>query len=293
MENAPPLLWALEEETRIMKMLRGTGMILSILALTVAGSPAKQSLMQEPGLDRQMNGRLGTGSGSGAQLLLRRYPLEPAGVVIVENVQGDISVEAWDRAEAEVSVMRDTLAGTAAGDGIRVDVTSDGKKLELRTLYPPQSEDPVRVNYRLRVPRQVRLEHLRTVVGNIRVRNVEGWVDARTLNGSIEEINVTGGISARTLNGNIAVSLRSLPDRSAPVQLEAVNGHLLLALPAGASATLSLTTVAGHIDSVYALKVGDTPGDSALRATLGQGGTPVRLRTVRGDIQVVQSDPVL
>jgi hypothetical protein len=87
--------------------------------------------------------------------------------------------------------------------------------------------------------------------------------------------------------------MRSLSDKSAPIQLETVNGHLFLALPAEANATLSLITVAGHIDSVYSLKISDTPGESAWRATIGQGGTPVRLRTVRGDIQVVQNSEVL
>lgn len=240
-----------------------------------------------------MNGRTGIGGGSVQRLFLRRYPLEPAGIVTVDNIQGDISVEAWDRAEAEVAVVKDSLGGPATSAKVRVDVESDGKRLELRTFYPPQSKDPVRVSYRLRVPRQVRLERLRTVVGSIRVRDVEGWVDARTLNGSIEEVNVTGGVTARTLNGNIAVSIRSLPEMSAPIQMETVNGHLFLGLPAEANAALALTTVAGRIDSDVPLKVSDTPGETAWRATVGQGGTPIRLRTVRGNIQVVQSNEVL
>lgn len=276
-----------------MKTLRWMGLVLGMLTLAALDVGAKQSLIQEPGPDRLMNGRTGIGGGSSQRVFLKRYPLEAAGIVTVENVQGDISVEAWDRAEAEVAVIKDALGGTSADNGVRIDVESDGKKLELRTLYPPQTEDSVRVSYKLRVPRQVRLERLRTVVGNIRVRNVEGWIDARTLNGSIEEINVTGGVAARTLNGDIAVSMRSMPEKAAPIQMETVNGHLLLLLPEDANAELSLTTVAGRVDSVYALKVSDTPGDTVMRATLGQGGTPVRLRTVRGNIQVMQGDDVL
>ena len=276
-----------------MNKLRWAGLVAGVVAMASLDVAAKQSLMQEPGPERQINGRTGIGGGSSQRLFIRRYPLEAAGIVTVDNIQGDISVEAWDRAEAEVVVIKDSLGGTAAGGGVRINVESDGKRLELRTLYPPQSEDPVRVSYRLRVPRQVRLERLRTVVGNIRVRDVEGWVDARTLNGSIEEVNVTGGVTARTLNGNIAVSMRRLPEKSAPILMEAVNGHLFLGLPAEASAALALTTVAGRIDSVVPLKVSDTPGETAWRATVGQGGTQVRLRTVRGDIQVVQSNEVL
>ncbi len=276
-----------------MRTLRWTPLVLGFLTLASFDLAAKQSLMQEPGPEPRMNGRAGLGGGSGERIFVKRYPLRAAGSVTVENIQGDISVEAWDRAEAEVMVMMNALGPAASADDVRIDAVADGARLELRTLYPQRSEDPVRVTYRLRVPRQVRLERLRTVVGNIRVCDIEGSVDARTLNGNIEEINVTGGVTARTLNGNIAVSVRSLAGRSAAIHMETVNGHLVLGLPGEASAALSLATVAGRIESNIALKVSDTPGDTSWKATLGQGGTPVRMRTVRGNIHVAQNEEVL
>lgn len=272
-----------------MKTLRCTALAAGLLALVSLELAAKQSLMQEVGPERSI-GR-GAGGGAGASVFTRRFPLRAAGTVTVENIQGDITVEAWDRSEAEVTVLKNAL-GDSTSD-VRIDAVSDGNSLELRTLYPAQSGDPVRVSYKLRVPRQVQLKRLRTVVGNIRVRGIEGSVDARTLNGNIEEINVTGSVTARTLNGNIAVSMRSLSGPSSPIQLETVNGHLFLGLLAEASAALSLTTVAGRIDSSFTLKISDSPGDNSWKATLGQGGTPIRMRTVRGDIQVVQRDKVL
>lgn len=276
-----------------MSILRWTVVVLGLMAVIPFELAAKQSLMQESGPERHMNGRAGLGGGTGERTLVKRYPLRAGGSVTVENIQGDISVEAWDRAEAEVTVMKYSLGAAASTGDVRIDAVADGARLELRTLYPPRSDDPVRVSYRLRVPRQVRLERLRTVVGNIRVRNIEGSVDARTLNGSIEEINITGGVTARTLNGNIAVTLRSLAGRSAAIHLDTVNGHLFLGLPGEASAALSLATVAGRIDSNIPLKVSDTPGDTSWKATLGQGGTPIRMRTVRGNIHVAQAEEVL
>ena len=35
-----------------------------------------------------------------------RYPLPAGGSVAVENVQGDVSVEGWDRAEVEVTAAK-------------------------------------------------------------------------------------------------------------------------------------------------------------------------------------------
>jgi hypothetical protein len=213
--------------------------------------------------------------------------------VSIENIQGDITVEAWDRAEAEVAVVKWALGPTANPDDVHIDVGANGQRLTLRTLYPRQSEDPVRVDYRVRVPRQVRLEHLRTVEGNIKVRDTEGAVDARTLNGDIENLNVTGGVVARAVNGNIAVSLRVLPEGSAPVKMETINGDLLLALPAEANADLELNTVAGRVESDYIVTVSEVAGDTSQRIRVGHGSTPIRLRTIRGNIHVAENEELL
>jgi hypothetical protein len=227
------------------------------------------------------------------QVWSARYPLPPAGIVAVENVQGDIDVEAWDRAQVEVVVVKTSLGPYANPDDVRIEVESTGRALTLRTLYAGQAGEPVRVDYRLRVPRQVRLERLRTVEGSITVREIEGSVDASTLNGNIEQTNISGGVVARALNGNIVVSLRALPEPAAPVRLETVNGHIFLSLPPGANADLQLSTVAGRIDSKYVFAVSEVPGDSSWHTRLGRGGVPVRLRTVRGNIRVTESEELL
>lgn len=227
------------------------------------------------------------------QVWSARYPLPPAGVVAVQNVQGDIDVEAWDRAEVEIVVVKTALGLGANPDDVRIEVESRGRALTLRTLYLGQADEPVRVDYRLRVPRQVRLERLRTIEGSIGVRGVEDSVDASTLNGNIEQRNISGSVVARALNGNITVSLRALPEPAAPVLLDTVNGHIFLALPARANADLELTTVAGRIDSKYVFAVSEVPGNASWRTRLGRGGVQIRLRTVRGNIRITESEDLL
>jgi len=222
-----------------------------------------------------------------------RYPFPPGGSVAVENVQGDIDVEAWDRAEVEVVVVKTALGLGANPDDVRIEVESNGRALTLRTLYVGQADEPVRVDYQVRVPRQVRLERLRTVEGSIRARGIEGSVDASTLNGNIEQRNISGSVLARAINGSVAVSLRALPDRAAPVQLDTVNGHIFLSLPSQANADLQLSAVAGRIEGNYAFTVSDVPGDTSWRTRLGRGGVQVRLRTVRGNIRVTESEELL
>jgi hypothetical protein len=232
-------------------------------------------------------------AGQEQQVWSARYPLPPAGVVAVENVQGDIDVEAWDRAQVEVVAVKTSLGPGADPDDVRIEVESHGRALAFRTVYAGQAGGPVRVDYRLRVPRQVRLERLRTIEGSIAVREVEGSVDAGTLNGNIEQRDIAGSVVARALSGNITVSLRALPERAATVQLDTVNGHIFLTLPARANADLQLSTVAGRIDSQYVFAVSEVPGDSSFHTRLGRGGVQVRLRTVRGNIRVTESEELL
>ena len=219
-----------------------------------------------------------------------RYPLPAGGSVVVENVQGEISVEGWDRAEVEVTALK---IGSGQGhhlDDVRV-VTDVGiHSLIFRTVYPHHMEEPVRVNYHLRVPRQVRLPALRTLEGNITVRHVEGSVDARTLSGNIEQADVTGQVVARALTGNILVSLRALPPGTPPLLLDTVNGNVVLLLPPRANADLELSTVAGAIEGNYAFQVSSVPGDTTRRTRVGLGGVMISLRTVRGSIHVGERD---
>jgi hypothetical protein len=222
-----------------------------------------------------------------------RYALPAGGSVAVENVQGEISVEGWDRTEVEI-----TAAKIGSGQGHHLDdvrvVTEVGvRSLTFTTVYPPHLEEPVRVNYRLRVPRQVQLSSLRTLEGNIAVRNVEGPVDARTLSGDIEQTDVTGRVVARALTGSILVSLRALPARTAPLLLDTVNGNVVLLLPPRANADLELSTVAGRIEGNYVFQVSSIPGDSTRRTRLGLGGVTISLRTVRGSIRVAERDDLL
>jgi len=222
-----------------------------------------------------------------------RYPLPVGGSVAVENIQGEITVAGWDRAEVEVTAAKIGTGRDEQLDDVRVVAELGLQSLKITTVYPPRLDEPVRVNYRLRVPRQLRLSWLRTLEGNISVHDIEGSVDARTLSGDIEQTDVTGRVVARTLTGNILVSLRALPASTPPLLLDTVNGNIALLLPPRPNADLELSTVAGTIEGDYAFEVSSTPGDSTRRARLGLGGVTISLRTVRGSIRVAQRDDQL
>lgn len=253
----------------------------------------KRATWQSLGVLLLLIGAVGPAASRQAESWTARYPLPAGGQVAVTNVQGSIEVEGWDRDEVELTVLK-----TAEGEGARlaaveIAVELGEDSLAVRTLYPSQSDQPVRVDYRLRVPRQLRLATLHTVNGDIRVRNLEGGIEARTLNGDIEQTGIAGSVVARTVNGDVSLALRTLPGPDGTVELETINGDLNLLLPPQANAELELSTVAGRIESELPLPASAAAGDAPRRARLGRGGLRVRLRTVRGIIRVGENEDAL
>jgi len=232
-------------------------------------------------------------SGGSRNVWSARFALPLGGVLAVENVHGTVSVEGWERPEVAVTATKTALAPTDRLDDVRVSAESGAGFLRLRTLYPNNLDEPIRVDYVLQVPRRVRIEGIRTLVGDINVRDLEGRVDARTLLGNITEQDVAGAIVAHSLTGNIAVSLRALPDPSTPLLLDTVNGNLDLLLPPKADANLELRTVSGRIEGKYLFEASAAPGDRTRRAQVGRGGVRVRLQTIRGSIRVGERDDLL
>jgi len=222
------------------------------------------------------------------------YPLPAGSRLSVDNVQGSIWVEGWDRAEVELTVKKSAEGASARLSDVEIIVESQDDSLGVETRYSGNSDEPVAVDYCLRVPRQVHLDGLRTVNGDITVRNVEGFIDAQTLNGNVKQTGVAGSVLAHTVNGSIDVALRALPEVPESVQLETINGDLRLLLPAAANAELELSTVAGRIVSNLPMPARVLAGDSSsARARLGRGGVNIRLRTIRGNIKVTESGDLL
>jgi hypothetical protein len=223
----------------------------------------------------------------------KRFQLPPGGHVSVVNVQGSVLVEGWDRAEVEATVAMRSKVPTDQLNDVKVAVEARDGGVTFHTLYPAGIDTPIRVDYRLRVPRQIHLDELSTLQGDIVVHNVEGSMEAHNLHGNIQGIDVSGSVVAHALTGNILVSLRTMPDRRLPLQLATINGNVDLLMPAQANADLALSTVAGNITGGYPFQVSSIPGDSTRHAQVGAGGVQVELRTVRGNIRVGQRDDEL
>jgi len=235
----------------------------------------------------------GNASAQQQKVWTAHYALVPGGILTIENVRGNITVEGWDRGMVQVAVTKASLGGPDLLDNVRILVEGGRTKLAFRTLHPAETQESVRVDYQVRVPRQVRLERLQTVTGEIVVSEVEGFVDARSLSGNIMQFNVAGRVLARATTGNVFVALRALPDGGDPLQLDTLSGDVSLFLPPRPNVDLELHSVAGSIVTPYVCQLSGKTGDVAQRTRVGRGGVLIQVRTVRGDIRVVEREGVL
>jgi DUF4097 and DUF4098 domain-containing protein YvlB len=165
---------------------------------------------------------------------------------------------------------------------------------------------------------------IETVQGPITVRNVAGLVDASCTNGSItidgtrgslsaesvnEAIRITGHdgeISAEAINapvvlsgihsGNVSVETTNGEIRFAGeirddgrYHFESHNGDLVIDVPTGANATVSVDTYNGEIEADFPIQLSGTRNRKSVTFDIGKGGARVDLSSFGGTIRLRQA----
>jgi DUF4097 and DUF4098 domain-containing protein YvlB len=219
------------------------------------------------------------------------YQLAAGGRVALENVNGDVSIEVWERDEVRVYAVK-SASSLELLDGLEIKVDADKSGVEIDTRYPSnrhhnsKNRSYMKVEYTLTVPRTVRLDDVDLVNGNLSVVGVEGGVSAATVNGNIVVRNCAGETELGTVNGGIEAHV----DRLGPgetLDMESVNGRLDLHLASSIGADLRAESVNGRLKNDFGIDVrkGKYVG-SDFRGKVGGGGAAVSLETVNGSINV-------
>lgn len=220
----------------------------------------------------------------------QRYPLTPGGNFLLQNVNGSVQIEGWNRDEVEVRAVKTAGNDTYGLDGVKIDVASNPENVAVRTDYPRGAGAQVAVDYQIHVPNRVLLGTIETVNGTVVVRGVRGGGVLRSVNGDIDVRESSGRFSAKTINGNLHVELRQLADGT-PMILETVNGSVVLGLPANARANLKILNMNGDFYSELPVAAG--PAARFFRAKLGAGGSEISVRTVNGGIRLLREPPAV
>jgi DUF4097 and DUF4098 domain-containing protein YvlB len=214
------------------------------------------------------------------------YPLQPGGSFELQNVNGPVDVQGWDRDTIEVRAVKTAKHKESDLELVSIDVNAKPNAISIATRYPQNEGVEVAVEYTVHVPHSAHVEHLGTVNGTLRIAGVEAVDDLRTVNGNIEVYDGGGSVHAHTTNGNVHLELLHLQDKNGATA-ETTNGSVLVALPADAHADLEARCLNGNFSSELPLAIESTQRPREMHGTLGKGGVPIRLHTVNGAIRVV------
>lgn len=225
----------------------------------------------------------------------RTFEVGQTGLLDVENVNGGISVTAWDRpevhvlaeiqakAETEVDARKAlgelTIEMKQRGDRIGVGIDRDGWD-----LWNFLRDHELQVKFTARVPSGFRLK-LESVNGKVVAKGIGGRVEVEAVNGSVVLEDLRGSFEASTVNGKITASVVELPDGDEPIEAETVNGAIRLTLPADIGADIDIETTNGGIRSDFPLK----QSDGSAKGTVNGGGRRISLETVNGGIRILKS----
>lgn len=202
------------------------------------------------------------------------------------GANGGITVEGWDKDEIRIQVKVKAWARDEedAEDIVEmIEIKTDGRVIEAEGPRQKRRQGWA-VSYRLMVPHESDLE-LEATNGGLEVVDVEGEIYLDTTNGGIHLSNLAGDVKGGTTNGGLHVELSGEKWKGEGLDVRSTNGGVSLEIPKNYSAELETGTVNGGIDLDFPLTVQGKIGKT-IRATLGDGGPRVRVKTTNGGVHI-------
>lgn len=221
---------------------------------------------------------------SGDTTLIKTFELGEGATFEIKNINGSVTVEAWDKPQAQVTVIKRGSESDRKATQIYFKKDEDG--LSLRTGYSRGSNNRGDVIYQIKLPRGVESIDITTVNGAIKASDISGEITAQTTNGLVDLANVSGVKKASSVNGNIKVVLKEIG--SEPMEFKNVNGNIELQIKGDLDAELEATAVRGiiTIDDQFGVAVQKQVVGQKASGQIGAGGEPLKITTVNGSIKI-------
>lgn len=254
------------------------------------------------------------------------YPASAIQNLSLENRNGRIQLQAWDRDEIQLKVTKRVKGlGPDENEGIleeiKVERIHEGETLTIRTVWPNHrswSGRSAAVRFEIKLPRRMNVETTSSngrvdasglegeqrysiTNGNIQVQGSKGSLEAETVNGAIEIDGASGVLETQTKNGSIRI--QNIRGR---LQAKTTNGRVRASFSTPPDGEVALNTKNGsvrltlpsqtHADVVAQTANGSIATDfpltvqgeigKKLEGKLGEGGPLINLSTVNGSIRI-------
>jgi hypothetical protein len=242
-------------------------------------------------------------AGTFSKVEVRSFDFSSDGEIVVENVNGSITIESWNQKRVLLEVTKTVKADDQEKAdeyfrNVRVEIESGSDHLEIHTHYVHEclggfwnlvfhggSKCPT-VKYVLKVPAKVKV-YARSTNGGVDIRSVTGSVEARSTNGGLNFDNVSGKIDGATTNGNISAIISDAANFQG-LTLKTTNGTIEVYCPANLKADLSARTTNGDIETALPITVQGKFGHKSVAGKINDGGAPMYLYTTNGNIEINQ-----
>src|SRR5215467_5923938 len=197
------------------------------------------------------------------------YPLAPGGTFELQNVNGTVEVEGWDRDTVEVRAVKTAKHREADLERVTIEVDAKPSAISVSTHYPQDEGVDVAVEYTIHVPHSAHVEHLGTVNGSLRVAGVDNIEELHAVNGNIEVFEGGGALRARTTNGNVHLELARVREKDGLIG-ETTNGSVVLAIPLDTQADLETRCMNGGFYSELPVRMESTQRPREMHGKIGR-----------------------
>jgi len=240
-----------------------------------------------------------------AQDFQKSYSLAPDGVIRIRSISGEVRVQGYDGNKVEVE-------GFKVGrnrDQVEIVDRSAGNRIDVDVRYPENCNCDASVNYRLRVPHDVKynFELIRSISGNVylsdvtgsvkaesisglvQLQSIAGVVSASSTSGDVNVQNVSGMVSASSTSGNVDVYLKQI-EGPGDMEFRSISGSVHVRVPPDLDANVTMSTLSGRLTTDFDIEVLQrryAPGYSA-RGRLGAGTHNIRITSVSGRVSLVK-----
>src|ERR1700682_902431 len=300
--NLPPANFVQQgklAETRDVRLFRRNSMKRVLIVVVLVIGAATLGLWRTHGGVRQGLSRVVGMSSDDSQAeardeIRKTFQLEPGARLDVQGINGKVDIQTSDTKTAEVYVLR-TGNGSDALSRREVIIEQtptgllvrgrEGRHLGLwEHLFGRNPNEEVTI----KAPRTIALA-LKGINGAVTTGDVDGPLEAKGINGRVELGGAGQSADIGGINGSVVVSLKELGERGA--RLSGVNGGIELRLATGLNADLTARGMNGNVRSeISDVTVNkDEPG-SRYSAHIGNGGAPITLNGIHGNVRLTRGD---
>ena len=215
--------------------------------------------------------------------IIKTFPLDEDATFAIKNVNGSITVETWDKAQAQVTIIK--RGSEQDRKAVQVYFKKNETGLSLRTAYPTGGRGG-EVIYQIKLPREIESVNLNTVNGPIKLSDITADITVQTVNGLMDLANVAGVSNAKSVNGNIKALLKEASKDS--MAFENVNGNIDVQIKGDLDADLEAASTRGviTIDDQFGVQVQKQVVGQKASGQIGSGGTSLKIKTMNGSIKL-------